>query len=671
MYHEADYEMEQLLNSLHDVDRYRRKARRHIESHVFFDGCIKSDELNSYILQLVSLVESTLRIPLNKCTKMKTPYGMQLRWKLPGGMPFTIHLKDNNKVKNKKRWSQVMYMSYVPHSFFYLFNEMYFCLVRDDQTFILTTDADVNFKHESMEALIDYMLQDEKVGAVCGRTHPMGKGPLVWYQIFDYAIGHWFQKVANHMLGSVLCCPGCFSLYRCKAVKDILPEYSTNVNEASEFLTKDMGEDRWMCTLMVQAGWRLLYCAAAEDVTYCPTTFDEFYNQRRRWMPSTLANLILLISEWRLVVTNNDYISVPFIIFQLILLLATVIGPSTVILVITGGMNYVGIATNEVTTVTIMSLITLAFGLICLFTSQSFQLLIAKLLTFAFSIVMLMVAVGVAVQISKDLEKREAARNSLNSTSTSELVVLPASVSTLYLGGIFVLAALLHPKEAYCLLNGIFYLLCLPSGYLLLTVYSIVNITDRSWGKSLLPFSAPTDNPNHLAPRCACHPLQKPDDDYLGRARTNRSRSLDDIDSPQVINLRDIHCNLGTWDARFGFQQQIKKEAKVVADGVSFDFWEGLRRISLEPEAAAFSTSSELKEKLTSLRNSVLVIFFVANVLWMLLIMVLARHQSLKVLGVDVIGLGFLIVYGVIIIVQFLTMVCHRLATMIHVLARA
>lgn len=28
--------------------------------------------------------------------------------------------------------------------------------------------------------------------------------------MFDYAIGHWFQKAAEHVLGSVLCCPGCF-----------------------------------------------------------------------------------------------------------------------------------------------------------------------------------------------------------------------------------------------------------------------------------------------------------------------------------------------------------------------------------------------------------------------------------------------------------------------------
>ena len=77
---------------------------------------------------------------------------------------------------------------------------------------------------------------------------------------------------------------------------------------------------------MVQAGWRLEYCAAAEDSTFCPDTFDEFFKQRRRWIPSTLANLCLLISQWKLTVNNNDYISFAFILYQAVLVFATIIG---------------------------------------------------------------------------------------------------------------------------------------------------------------------------------------------------------------------------------------------------------------------------------------------------------------------------------------------------------
>ena len=53
----------------------------------------------------------------------------------------------------------------------------------------------MKFTPEDVSALMDLMTRDHKVGAVCGRTRPMGNGPLVWYQIFDYAVGHWFLKV--------------------------------------------------------------------------------------------------------------------------------------------------------------------------------------------------------------------------------------------------------------------------------------------------------------------------------------------------------------------------------------------------------------------------------------------------------------------------------------------
>ena len=76
---------------------------------------------------------------------------------------------------------------------------------------------------------------------------------------------------------------------------------------------------------MVQAGWRLEYCAAAEDSTFCPDTFDEFFKQRRRWIPSTLANLLVLISEWKLTVNNNDYISIFFILYQGLMVFSTII----------------------------------------------------------------------------------------------------------------------------------------------------------------------------------------------------------------------------------------------------------------------------------------------------------------------------------------------------------
>ena len=100
-----------------------------------------------------------------------------------------------------------------------------------------------------------------------------------------------------------------------------------------------------------------------------------------------------------------------------------------------------------------------------------------------------------SLQISNELQERNteptaAPTAQANTTSAYGQKPLehhlPAGVSTLYLAGlsgIFLAAALLHPKEFTCLLHGVWYLLCLPSGYLLLTIYSLCNLTDRSWGR--------------------------------------------------------------------------------------------------------------------------------------------------------------------------------------------
>jgi chitin synthase len=130
--------------------------------------------------------------------------------------------------------------------------------------------------------------------------------------------------------------------------------------------------------------------------------------------------------------------------------------------------------------------------------STATQIKVAKILTFVFAVIMIVVTIGLAIQIAKELKERrdmkraiEEAKAIVNSTASPLpplpiKFLLPAGVSTLYLGGlavIFIVAAFMHPKEFLCLLNGIWYLLCLPSGYLLLTVYSVVNMTDRSCGE--------------------------------------------------------------------------------------------------------------------------------------------------------------------------------------------
>ncbi|CAH1233179.1 MFGE8 [Branchiostoma lanceolatum] len=528
---------------------------------------------------------------LQQCSRCKTPYGLQLQWNLhygsgdaTSGMDFTVHLKDNVLVKNKKRWSQVMYMSYTmdyaayfhplgmasgvitdtdvratstygtdashgPHQArlnavgnggstagwtagdsdihqslqidlgedmvvtgvvtqgkhgcgvgdyvppvlqsgqrvlgelqgqtqqtgdgkvdsdtpvqhildtpirarYISFNPVswkdrismrvellgYCETDLDRDSYILATDADVKFSPQSAKALMEIMSTDPSVGAVCARTHPLGSGPLVWYQMFDYAIGHWFQKVANSVLGTVLCCPGCFSVYRCKAVRDTLATYASTVSKGEEFLTKDMGEDRWLCALMVEKGWRLEYTAVSEDSTYCPEEFDEFFNQRRRWIPSTIANQLELIRKWGGGQVKSDYVSKFFIMYQGFLLFSSMIGPSTVILIMAAGLELVvgSVGGGIVPTVVVFSLIFLGYGVLCLYAKQDTQLKWAKVLTMVFMVVMVMVLIGQAremVMAFQRLNARLTQQNANHITDAQKSDVKPASANKSSLWG--------------------------------------------------------------------------------------------------------------------------------------------------------------------------------------------------------------------------------------------
>ena len=518
MYRENETEMKQMLESIYNLANHYSKQKDdaardngtydRYESHIFFDGAINDTQIQEFGLQLLSLLEEALHVNLQRCKREKTPYGYRLTWDIGmGDMPFTVHFKDKSLVKPKKRWSQVMYMNYVLN---YRMKNEY---LDPDDTFILTTDADIDFTPKSVDVLLDMFACNMKVAAVSARTHPKGSGPVYWYQIFDYAIAHWFQKPAEHILGCVLCSPGCFSVYRCKALRDVLETYSTEVVGANEFLMKDMGEDRWLCTLLIKKGWRLEYCAISEDKTYCPTDFGEFYKQRRRWIPSTVANISQLISEAISITKKNDSVSILFIIFQAIMVFSTAISPATVILVISSGLQSAYNLSDSITLViiSILLLVSVFYGAVCVYGSPQTQIDMAKLLTFIFAIIMSVVVVGIFLEVVYDIipdklqqplqpvdciniSDSEAYEDCLKVARYVEEYIkslhvqefqVPISAYVFYIGAFaiaFTIAAILHLPEWYCLLHCIWYLLALPSGYLLLLIYSAANLDSQSWG---------------------------------------------------------------------------------------------------------------------------------------------------------------------------------------------
>ena len=223
------------------------------------------------------------------------------------------------------------------------------------------------------------------------------------------------------------------------------------------------GEDRWLCTLLLQQGYRVDYTAASDALTYAPETFNEFFNQRRRWIPSTLANIVDLLSDYKNTVVANDNISYLYMAYQLFLMVSTILGPSTIILAIaTALIDVVGISFWATYA---LNLLPVGFYIaVCYTLKPDKQLVVGAVLSVIYSCIMVVVLVGIIQAL----------------TTTS--LLNPSLTFIVFVAACFILAGFLHPYEISDLPAGLLYYLCVPAGYLVLMIYSLSNMHIVSWG---------------------------------------------------------------------------------------------------------------------------------------------------------------------------------------------
>ncbi|CAG7824713.1 unnamed protein product [Allacma fusca] len=499
MWHENSEEMVAMFKSVFRMDwdqNVRRKQREYFgvldagyyeyETHIFFDDAFKAKDgsptapfvINDFVRLMMPAIEEAaslvheVNVNIASPKKIPTPYGGRLEFLLPGKTKLTVHLKDKQKIRHRKRWSQCMYMYYLLG--FKLADRDDLSAERKDiiaqNTFLLALDGDIDFQANAVELLVDLMKKTPNLGAACGRIHPIGTGPMVWYQKFEYAIGHWLQKATEHMVGCVLCSPGCFSLFRAAGLMDVnvMKTYTTEPSEARHYVQYDQGEDRWLCTLLLQQGWRVEYSAASDALTHAPEGFNEFYNQRRRWVPSTMANILDLLMSYRQTIRDNPDISFPYVCYQFILMGGSILGPGTIFLMLVGAF-VAAFKVDNFTSFYINVAPLLLFILVCYFCKAKIQLMLAQLLSVIYALVMVAVLIALILQVLED---------GLLAPSSIFLVAITVS---------FVVSALLHPLEFSCLLHGLLYYITIPSMYMLLIIYSLFNLNDVTWGTRETP----------------------------------------------------------------------------------------------------------------------------------------------------------------------------------------
>ena len=141
------------------------------EAHIFFDDAFEPGpndkrQVNQFVRLLIQQVDiqgknwyggRKMKVP--PAVKYSTPYGGRLIWTLPGDTKIICHLKDKEKIRHKKRWSQCMYMYYFlgyqldsNHKLTEAQKKL-----RARNTYLLALDGDVDFKPEAISKLVDLM----------------------------------------------------------------------------------------------------------------------------------------------------------------------------------------------------------------------------------------------------------------------------------------------------------------------------------------------------------------------------------------------------------------------------------------------------------------------------------------------------------------------------------
>ncbi|KAI8924760.1 chitin synthase-domain-containing protein [Entophlyctis helioformis] len=176
---------------------------------------------------------------------------------------------------------------------------------------VLMVDADTKVAPDSLARMVACMIADPSVMGLCGETRIANKTQswVTRIQVFEYYLSHHLNKAFESIFGGVTCLPGCFCMYRIKAPKDgywvpilcnpeIVKTYSESVVDT---LHKKnlllLGEDRFLTTLMLSLFPRrkLIFVPRAFCKTTVPDTFSVLLSQRRRWINSTIHNLLELV----------------------------------------------------------------------------------------------------------------------------------------------------------------------------------------------------------------------------------------------------------------------------------------------------------------------------------------------------------------------------------------
>lgn len=198
----------------------------------------------------------------------------------------------------------------------------------------------------------------------------------------------------------------------------------------------------------------------------------------------------------------NPNISYLFIIYQYLLVVAALLGPTTIMLAIASAVKEL-----------LECELWLAYGLsltpvvilnvVCFKCKTKVQLITAGVLSVVYVVVMVFILVQV-IRSLIDVQRID-----------------PWMILFVVCIGVFAFAAFIHPYEIFCLAHIFLYFLLIPTGYIIIFVYALTNLHVTCWGTREIEATKKCDN-------------EKKNDAVDGRKRKRRG-FLAILNTPDLI----------------------------------------------------------------------------------------------------------------------------------------
>jgi hyaluronan synthase len=169
--------------------------------------------------------------------------------------------------------------------------------IKSKAQYMITTDSDTIINKDSVLKIIYDIDSDPKIGAVTGdvKLANANHNILTFLQSLRYWFAFNLERAAQSYSGTMLCCPGCFSIYRLSSVKEVAEQYISQT-----FLGQKCtyGDDRHLTNLIISKGHKTMYSDDVYSYTHAPEKFGQFMNQQTRWNKSFFREFFWTLKFW-------------------------------------------------------------------------------------------------------------------------------------------------------------------------------------------------------------------------------------------------------------------------------------------------------------------------------------------------------------------------------------